>query len=66
MDMNFLTVEEFAKKIKMHANSVRRCIREGKIFATRPSLGKRAPYRIPESELERIYLQGICEKQPKK
>lgn len=64
MDMNFLTVEEFAKRIKMHPGSVRRSIKEGKIFATRPTLGKKAPYRIPESELERLYLQGMCE--PKK
>lgn len=62
MDINFLTVEEFSKRIKMHPGSVRRSIREGKIFATRPSMGKRGPYRIAESELERLHLQGMCEK----
>lgn len=62
MSINFLTVEEFAKRIKMHANSVRRSIREGRIFASRPSMGKRGPYRIAESELERLHLQGMCEK----
>jgi excisionase family DNA binding protein len=62
MDMNFLTVEEFAKRIKMHPGSVRRSIKQGKIFAARPSMGKRGPYRIAESELERLLLQGICEK----
>jgi excisionase family DNA binding protein len=62
MAINFLTVEEFAKLIKMHPSSVRRCIREGKIFACRPSMGKKAPYRIAESELERLQLQGMCEK----
>jgi excisionase family DNA binding protein len=59
--MNFLTVEEFAKRIKMNPTSVRSAIRHGKIYATRFSLGKKAPYRIPESELERLYLQGMCE-----
>jgi excisionase family DNA binding protein len=59
--MNFLTVEEFAKCIKMHPSSVRRSIKQGKIFATRPSMGKRAPYRICEAELERLHLQGMCE-----
>jgi excisionase family DNA binding protein len=59
--MNYLTVEEFAKRIKMHPGSVRRSIRQGKIFATRPSMGKRGPYRIAESELERLFLQGMCE-----
>lgn len=63
MNINFLTVEEFAKRVKMHPGSVRRSIREGKIFASRPSMGKRGPYRICESELERLQLQGMCERQ---
>jgi len=62
MDVNFLTVEEFAKRIKMHPTSVRRSIKQGRIFATRPSVGKRGPYRVAESELERLQLQGMCEK----
>lgn len=60
--MNYFTVEEFAKRIKLHPGSVRRSIKEGKIFATRFSPGKRAPYRICESELERLHLQSMCEK----
>jgi excisionase family DNA binding protein len=65
--MNFLTVEEFAERIKMHPGSVRRAIKNGKIYASRPSMGKRAPYRILESELERLYLQNICQvTKPKK
>lgn len=60
--MNFLTVEEFAKRMKVCTTSVRRSIREGKIYASRPSMGKRAPYRIAESELERLHLQSMCEK----
>ena len=66
MDLTFLTVEEFAKRVKMHPGSIRRSIREGKIFGSRPSTGKRGPYRIPESELERLYLQGMCEAPNKK
>lgn len=61
-DMNFLTIEEFAARIKMHPGSVRRSIKEGKIFATRPGVGKRSPWRISESELERLHLQSMCEK----
>jgi len=60
--MNFLTVEEFAKRLKIHPGTVRRSIREGKIYASRPGLGKKSPWRIAESELERLYLQGMCEK----
>lgn len=63
MNVNFLTVQEFADRVKMHSGSVRRCIREGKIFAFRPGVGKKSPYRISESELERLQLQSMCEKQ---
>ena len=60
--MNFLTLAEFAKRIKMHPQSIRRAIKQGKIFATKTSTGKKAHYRISESELERLHLQGMCEK----
>jgi excisionase family DNA binding protein len=59
--MNFLTVEEFAERIKMHPGSVRRAIKQGRIYASRPGVGKKSPYRILESELERLHLQGMCE-----
>lgn len=61
--MNFLTVKEFAGRIKMSPAMVRRSIREGKIFASRFSSGKKAPYRISESEVERLYFQSMCEKE---
>ncbi len=61
MSVNFMTVEQFAERMKISAVSVRRSIQQGKIFATRPSMGKRAPYRIAESELERLHLQCMCE-----
>jgi len=59
--MNFLTIEEFSKRMQICPASVRKAIKLGKIFATRPSMGKRAPYRIAESELERLHLQSMCE-----
>lgn len=59
--MNFLTVDEFAQKMRMHPNSVRKAIKKGKIFASRPGVGVNSPYRIAESELERIHLQGMYE-----
>lgn len=59
--MIFLTVEEFADRIKMHPGSVRRSIKQGKIYASRPSMGKRGPFRIAESELERLHVQSMCE-----
>jgi excisionase family DNA binding protein len=60
--MNFLTVEEFADKLKIHPSTIRRAIKEGKIYASRPGPGKRSPYRISESELERLHLQAMCER----
>jgi excisionase family DNA binding protein len=60
--MNFLTVEQFAEKIKMSTASVRKSIREGKIYASRPSMGIKGPYRIPESELERLHLLTLYTK----
>jgi hypothetical protein len=63
--MIFLTVEEFAGRLKMHPVSIRRAIKQGRIYASRPSCGKRAPYRICESELERLHFQGMCEPQKK-
>ena len=65
MSVNFLTLEEFAKRIKLHPTTIRRAIKQGKIFATRPSTGKKAPYRVAESELERLQIQGMCEKTKK-
>lgn len=62
VDMNFLTVEEFAKLMKIHPTSVRRAIKQGRIYASRPSAGKRAPFRISESEVERLHFQGMFEK----
>lgn len=59
--MNFLTVEEFAKRFNVSQATVRKAIREGKIFATRLSMGKKAPYRICETEIERLHLQSMCE-----
>ncbi len=60
--MNFLTVEEFAERLKMHPTTIRRAIKKGKIFASRPSVGVKSPYRIAESELERLHFQSMCEK----
>lgn len=61
--MNYLTLKEFGERIKMHPATIRRSIKEGKIYATRPSAGKRAPYRIAESELERLQIQAMCDSQ---
>ena len=54
--MEFMTVNEFAKRIKMCPHTVRHLIRNGKIYAMRP--GART-YRIPETELERMSVMSM-------
>jgi excisionase family DNA binding protein len=55
-DEEYLTVNEVAERLKINPETVRVWIRESKIRAT--NLGaRRAGYRIPKSEVQRI-LQG--------
>ena len=60
--MEYFTIEEFSKKIKMCDSTIRKAIKMGKIHAIRPGLGKKSPYRIPESELERLQIMSMCDK----
>lgn len=62
----YLTVKEFANEIKMCPHSVRKSILEGKIFAVRFGVGKRCPFRIPRTELERIQVKERFENQGSK
>jgi len=61
--MEFLTVIEFAKRFKMSPASIRKAIREGRIYACRLTTGKKAPYRISESEIERLHFKSMCERE---
>ena len=55
-DDELLTVAEVAKRLKLHQETIRRWIREGKMPAI--SLGRtQAGYRIRASEL-RLFLSG--------
>lgn len=60
--MEFLTVEEFANKVKMCPHTIRRAIKKGKINAFRPGIGIKGPYRIPESEIDRILVMSATER----
>lgn len=53
-DLYFLTIQEFAKRLRVHPNTVRNAIKEGRINALKLSEGKRSAYRIPVSEMERL------------
>jgi excisionase family DNA binding protein len=54
MNDKFYTVDEFAEMVKMSPQTIRRCIRKGRIMACRPAIGKKSPYRIHASEIMRI------------
>lgn len=56
VDEDMLTVEEVSARLKLHAETVRRWIRTGRLKA-RLIGTERAGYRIPASEVERI-LRG--------
>lgn len=50
-----LTVEEVARAIRYHPESVRRAIRQGRIHAIQFGAG----WRIPAAELRRILATGL-------
>lgn len=52
----YLTIKEFAGKLRVHPNTVRLSIKKGKLQCVRIGIGKRAGYRIPASEISRIAL----------
>jgi len=54
MKDEILTVDQFALRINSTRKTVIRLIKEGKILAFRLSDGSRSPYRIKESEIERL------------
>lgn len=54
--MQLLTVYEFAERVKVCPHTIRRAIKKGKINAFRPGVGKKSPYRIPETEVDRLLV----------
>lgn len=53
---DFFSIKEFAFKMGVHHNTVRRAIKSGRISGFRVGAGKRATYRIPKAEINRIAL----------
>ena len=56
-DERFLTVPEVAERLRMNPETIRVWLREGRLRGVRPG-GKRAGWRIPESEVRRILSGG--------
>ena len=55
-DKPFYKISEFAKRLNVHANTIRRAIKNGRISAFKTSDTRKPVYRIPHSEIERIML----------
>lgn len=51
---DFYTVEQFARILKLHPNSIRKKIADGKIQAINLGLGRYKIWRIPKAEIERL------------
>lgn len=53
-DSDLLSVKEFAEKLRVHPNTVRRGLKSGRIAGLRTGTGKRSTWRIPYSEIARM------------
>lgn len=69
----FYSIKEFACKLKVHPNTIRRAIKSGKISSIKIGTGKRPVYRIPYSEIGRMaefdlneYIEKIIEERNRK
>ncbi len=60
MDEHLLTVEEAAKKLRLHLDTARRFVREGKLPATK--IGRR--YLIPASAIQEFIAKGFVSSKP--
>lgn len=56
MENDFLSIKEFASKLRVHPNTIRRAIKNGRINALRLSSTKKSTYRIARTEIDRIAL----------
>jgi excisionase family DNA binding protein len=52
------TVKEVADQLRVHEETIRRWLRDGKITGIRMG-GSRSGYRISEDEVERVRRQGV-------
>jgi len=53
-EKEFYTVMEFSDKLRIHPNTVRTAIKQGRIQAFRVGMGSRSDFRIPVTEINRI------------
>lgn len=56
---DFYSINEFAKLLGVHPNTIRRCVKKGRISALKIGSEFRPLYRIPASEIDRIALYNM-------
>ncbi len=56
-ETQFVTVDEAAHRIGVHAQTVRRWLRSGQMLGT--LINRQAGYRIPKDEVERVLVEGL-------
>jgi excisionase family DNA binding protein len=56
---DFLTIKEFAYELGVHHQTIRRCIKRGRITAIQVGGIKKSIYRIPRSELQRMSIKDL-------
>jgi excisionase family DNA binding protein len=61
MSQEYYSVTEFSVLMGVHPLTIRSAIRKGRIIAVRVGSGKKSPYRIPHSEIERLTLLSYHE-----
>lgn len=69
MSNDFLTIIEFAAKLNLHPNTIRRMIKINRINAFRTGKGKNSCFRIHVSEINRIIqfdLEDVIEREVEK
>ncbi len=57
-EIDFLSIKEFASKVGLHHNTVRRLIKNCKISAVNVGNGKYSYFRIPKSEIGRMAIDN--------
>lgn len=61
----FYSIQEFAKLLGFHANTIRKHVKSGRISSTSIGNQTRPIYRIPMTEIERMgafHLEGIIDR----
>lgn len=53
---DFYSIKEFASKLHVHPNTIRKAIKIGYINALRTGNGKKSSYRIPNTEIQKLAM----------